>query len=104
MGQKTELVWLAGHLWPSSRSLGTSYLFQRPEILQRSFGTVFKCGKLLLCVFLGTVVRGADTPPPMKWSLAPLPGDSCAQPWQGVAFRPPWCEILGLVLCHFGSR
>lgn len=63
MGQKTELVWLAGHLWPSSRSLGTSYLFQRPEILQRSFGTVFKCGKLLLCVFLGTVVRGADTPP-----------------------------------------
>lgn len=54
-------------------------------------------------VVLGPTVRvGTDTLV-MKWSLASLPWDNCAYPWQSAVFHPPWCEILGLVLCHFGS-
>lgn len=105
--QKTELMWLAGHLWQFSRFLSMPFLFGCPEIFKALFWTLFKylgrsVGSCFFCVLLGTTVGGADTFPD---EIVP-----CSFAWRqlcpalkGVFFHPPWCEILGFVLCHFGS-
>lgn len=86
---------MAGHPWQSLRFPDMPLLFRCPEITK---ALLQDCVPTWEAAFVWSWVPlwGPKTCLMMKWSLASLPGDNCAHPWQGAVSALLAVKFLGL--------